>query len=75
MLNDSEWSAEKVMQIFPLLLNIQEDTPPQGFSELCGHSHCGLLLEQSLSPVEAPSGSMGKRKDGWICQLPYSRIS
>lgn len=65
-----EYGAE-----FPLLLNTQKDTSPKGFLKSFLVHWYGSFLQQGLSPVEAPSWSMGQRKDRWVCQLPYSSFS
>lgn len=72
MRNDSELSRSNAIWAFSLLLDILRTHLQQAGSS---HRSGGLFLQQGLSPVEAPSGSMGKGKDGRVCQLPYSSFS
>lgn len=72
MLNDSELSALNAAWAFPLLQGIlRTHLQKASSSQLSG----SLFLQEGLSPVEAPSGAMGKGKDGRVCQLPYSSFS
>lgn len=71
MLNDSELSAlNAAWAFFPTAKE-----HPEGSSASSSHPSGSLFLQKGLSPVEAPSGSVGKGKDGWVCQLPYSGFS
>lgn len=69
---DAELSALNAEWAFPLPRDFPRTRPPKAVSS---HRSGSLFLQEGLSPVEAPSGSVGKGKDGRVCQLPNSSFS